>query len=372
MLSLGLRFSLKGGREAGFRLAFTALGVAVGVALLLFTLSGFNGLKAKDAREGWLLTSADNRIPSVDETTSDALWWRLVGDSYGEDPLIRVEVAATGERSPVTPGLERLPEAGEYYVSPALARLIASTPDDVLRARFPGRQAGIIGDDGAHVARRAHRGRRPARRRAERHTRCAEGAQHRGGAEGARLQRLLQDRARARRRGAPHPGADVRRHVHAAGRRAARGALRSAPAGRRHAAAGEPDRLGRGWAGRGRRRGRGVRRLLPLPAPGGPHPVHRRPVLHERSGSRLACHRRRLGRSAARGGAGRSAVAPPRADLAARGEPARDAQAAASLASRARGRRPRHPGRHPSHARELGRPPRLDHPRRLSSSSSSA
>ena len=148
MLTLGLRFSLKGGREAGLRLAFTAFGVAVGVALLLFTLSGFNGLKAKDAREGWLLTSADNRIPSIDETTSDALWWRLVGDSYGEDPLIRVEVAATGERSPVTPGLGRLPEAGEYFVSPALARLIASAPNDVLRARFPGRQAGIVGDEG--------------------------------------------------------------------------------------------------------------------------------------------------------------------------------------------------------------------------------
>jgi hypothetical protein len=43
MISLGLRFSLKGGREAGFRLTFTALGVAVGVALLLFTLSGFAG-----------------------------------------------------------------------------------------------------------------------------------------------------------------------------------------------------------------------------------------------------------------------------------------------------------------------------------------
>ncbi len=148
MIALGLRFSLKGGREVGFRLAFTALGVAVGVALLLFTLSGFAGLKAKDAREGWLLTSAQNKIPSVDEATSDVLWWRPVYDSYGEDPLIRVEVAATGERSPVTPGLARLPEAGEYYVSPELARLIASTPSDVLRERFPGRRAGVIAEAG--------------------------------------------------------------------------------------------------------------------------------------------------------------------------------------------------------------------------------
>jgi len=148
VLSLGLRFSLKGGREVGVRVALTAFGVAVGVALLLFTLSGFAGLKAKDAREGWLLTSAQNKIPSLDESTSDGLWWRPVYDSYGEDPLIRVEVAATGKRSPVTPGIERLPEAGEYYASPELARLIASTPGDVLGERFPGRRAGIIGEAG--------------------------------------------------------------------------------------------------------------------------------------------------------------------------------------------------------------------------------
>ncbi len=146
MISLGLRFSLKGGREAGFRLAFTALGVAVGVALLLFTLSGFNGLKAKDAREGWLLTSSAQPDP---ERGRDDLGPAVVATrprQLRRGSLIRVEVAATGARSPLTPGLERLPEAGEYYVSPALARLLASTPADVLRARFPGRQAGIIGE----------------------------------------------------------------------------------------------------------------------------------------------------------------------------------------------------------------------------------
>ncbi len=148
MISLGLRFSLRGGREGGFRLALTAFGVAVGVALLLFTLSGFNGLKAKDAREGWLLTSARNRVPSVNEQASDPLWWRLVADSYGQDPLYRVEVAATGARAPLLPGLSKLPRAGEYYVSPALARLLARTPADVLRARLPGRRVGIIGEPG--------------------------------------------------------------------------------------------------------------------------------------------------------------------------------------------------------------------------------
>jgi hypothetical protein len=149
MISLGLRFSLRGGREAGIRLALTAFGVAVGVALLLFTLSGFHGIRQKDYREGWLLTqkAGHNRIPSVDESRTDDLWWRLATDTYGADTLQRVEVAATGSRSPLPPGLKRLPRADEYYVSPALDRLLRSLPADVLRARFPGRQAGIIGDD---------------------------------------------------------------------------------------------------------------------------------------------------------------------------------------------------------------------------------
>ncbi len=149
MIALGLRFSLSGGREAGARLVFTALGVAVCVTLLLFTLSGFNGISAKQARETWLLrTSIHNRVPSVDETTSDPLWWRLVYDSYGRRPLLRLEIAATGVRAPRLPGVARLPQVGEYYVSPALAQLIAATPSDILRARFPGRQVGIIAEPG--------------------------------------------------------------------------------------------------------------------------------------------------------------------------------------------------------------------------------
>jgi len=149
VIVLGLRFSLSGGRETGARLIFTALGVAVGVTLLLFTLSGFNGISAKQARETWLLrTSTHNRIPSVDETTSDPLWWRLVYDNYGRRPLLRLEIAATGVRAPRLPGIARLPQAGEYYVSPALAQLIATVPLDILRARFPGRQVGIIAEPG--------------------------------------------------------------------------------------------------------------------------------------------------------------------------------------------------------------------------------
>lgn len=146
MIRLGLRLAGRGGREATARLVFTALGVAVGVALLCFTLGGFNGLKAKDSREGWYTTSTENRQPSLDEAASDPLWWRMRTDLYDGDEILRVDVAATGPRSPLPPGVSRALAAGEYYVSPALARLLAKTPDAELSDRLPGRQAGIIAD----------------------------------------------------------------------------------------------------------------------------------------------------------------------------------------------------------------------------------
>jgi hypothetical protein len=145
MISLALRLTLKGGRESGVRLALTALGVAVGVALLLFTLGGFSGLKQRDARQGWLSTSPRNTRPSVDERTSSPLLWRPIYDSFGSRSLTIVEVAALGPHSPVPPGLARVPRAGEYFVSPALARLLATTPADALGDRLPGRCAGLVG-----------------------------------------------------------------------------------------------------------------------------------------------------------------------------------------------------------------------------------
>jgi hypothetical protein len=146
MISLGLRLAVRGGREASMRLLLTALGVGIGVALLCFTLSGFNGLKAKDAREGWYSTSAHNRAPSVVESQSDPLWWALSSTRYRGEAIVRVDVAATGDRSPAPPGLAAVPAAGEYYVSPALARLLAHAPAEELGDRFPGRRAGLIAE----------------------------------------------------------------------------------------------------------------------------------------------------------------------------------------------------------------------------------
>ena len=142
MIRFGLRLTLAGGREAAVRLTVIALAVALGVGLLLVALTGLSGVTSQNDRYGWA-NSAD--APGA-ERGADPLWWQLRVDGFAGRTVGRVDLAATGPRSPVPPGLPRLPGPGEYFASPALAELIAATPAGQLADRFPGRtQAGTIG-----------------------------------------------------------------------------------------------------------------------------------------------------------------------------------------------------------------------------------
>jgi hypothetical protein len=69
----------------------------------------------------------------------------LRADYFAGHTIGRVDLAATGPRSPVPPGIARLPRAGEYYASPALAALLRHTPDAELADRYPGRLIGTLG-----------------------------------------------------------------------------------------------------------------------------------------------------------------------------------------------------------------------------------
>lgn len=145
MIALAARLMVGAGREALVRLVVTALGVALGVALLLFAAVAFPALRAHDVRAGWLATGVHNVRPAEDEHTTDPLLWLTGTDNYGSQQIVRVDVAAEGPRAPVPPGLSRLPGPGEYAVSPALARLMATTPADTLADRYPGHAVAIIG-----------------------------------------------------------------------------------------------------------------------------------------------------------------------------------------------------------------------------------
>jgi hypothetical protein len=151
VIRLGLRLALAGGREAITRLALIAVAVAIGVGLLLATLAGLNAVNTQNARYAWLETGYTGsnapaaQAPAAQQASADPLWWRLRADYYQGKQIGRVDIAATGPRSPTPPGIARLPAPGQLYASPALAELLRRTPAAELGARYPGRLVGTIG-----------------------------------------------------------------------------------------------------------------------------------------------------------------------------------------------------------------------------------
>jgi len=109
---LGLRLAFASGREAIVRLVAIAAAVALGVGVLLVSLAGINAVEAQSARTAWLNSSTRNLHPRGDESTADPLWAKANMDQYGTSVIERVDVAATGSRSPVPPGIPRLPGPG--------------------------------------------------------------------------------------------------------------------------------------------------------------------------------------------------------------------------------------------------------------------
>ena len=145
MIRFGLRLTLRGGKEAAVRLGVTAAAMALGVGLLLITLAGINALNAQNARAAWLSSSANRARPGSGQAAPDPLWWLSSADQFGRQAIYRVDVAATGPGSPIPPGIRHLPGPGQFYASPALSRLLRSTPASELGDRFGGRPVGIIG-----------------------------------------------------------------------------------------------------------------------------------------------------------------------------------------------------------------------------------
>jgi hypothetical protein len=145
MLRLGLQLTLRSGREGLVRLLITAAAVAVGVALLLGVLAEFHAFQANANQPCWSCTQGEavpGPLPAHGE-----LWNNSV-DFYQGETISRLDVAALGPNAPVPPGITRLPAAGDYYASPALAALLATVPAGQLGARFPGKLTGTIGQAG--------------------------------------------------------------------------------------------------------------------------------------------------------------------------------------------------------------------------------
>ena len=152
MIRLGLRLAVSGGREAVTRLVIVAIAVGIGVGLLLAAVSAVNAVNAQNDRYAWLDTGAGN--PSQPDSggrhggPAAPLRVLITTDEFDGQTIYRADVAATGPASPVPPGIPRDPGTGQYYISPALSALLRNAPAAELADRYPGHQAGLIGQAG--------------------------------------------------------------------------------------------------------------------------------------------------------------------------------------------------------------------------------
>ncbi|GAA4535295.1 MULTISPECIES: FtsX-like permease family protein [Nonomuraea] len=145
-LRLGLRLSLRGGREAAVRLALVTASVAMGVTVLLSTVALFNAFQVTADRPCWECTTGSAPGGWALGATPGAVLWNHRQDSYAGRPIKRLDVAVLdGTPTAAVPGVPELPGAGRHYVSPALAELMDAVPREQLAGRFPGDRAGLIG-----------------------------------------------------------------------------------------------------------------------------------------------------------------------------------------------------------------------------------
>ncbi|MFB7735340.1 ABC transporter permease [Streptomyces sp. NPDC056112] len=145
-LGMGARFAFTGGREGWLRVMLTAVGVGLGVALLLLTTAIPSALSVRhdrsEAREDY--TYIQNPPPKADDTLVIA----DVDTSYGDKEVRGRLVEPEGPRAPLPLGVTAYPGPGEMVVSPALGELLDSGSGRLLRERLPYRVVGTIAESG--------------------------------------------------------------------------------------------------------------------------------------------------------------------------------------------------------------------------------
>jgi hypothetical protein len=138
-LALGARLST-GGREGLIRTVLTALGVALGVAVLLFAASVPSMVSNHDLRAAARAYSSQN-VPVAADT---ALVTANGDTTYYDLNVYGLLMKADGDKPPLPPGVSTFPAPGDMVVSPALAALLASPHGALLKERLDFRTIGVI------------------------------------------------------------------------------------------------------------------------------------------------------------------------------------------------------------------------------------
>ncbi|AVT31932.1 hypothetical protein C6361_23435 [Plantactinospora sp. BC1] len=145
-LALGARLVFAGGRNGLLRTLMTAVGVGLGVALLLTSTSVSTMLDGRSERNA---ARDDQFFGSAQPPPGDRTLLVTAADTVYRNEVIRGRLLQPdGAHPPVPPGLTRLPGPGELVVSPALARLLDSPDGALLRPRLDHPVVGTIADEG--------------------------------------------------------------------------------------------------------------------------------------------------------------------------------------------------------------------------------
>jgi len=141
-LGLGLRLACSGGRDAWIRTALTAVGVGIGVMMLLAAAS----LPAMQQARRDRLNARDAAFIANDELTPgpNTMLAKLVDMTVLGIAVRGVLIKPDGPNPPTPPGVSTLPPAGAMVVSPALAELLSSPAGELLKPRLPYRTVGRI------------------------------------------------------------------------------------------------------------------------------------------------------------------------------------------------------------------------------------
>ncbi|KUN75543.1 hypothetical protein [Streptomyces griseoruber] len=142
VLPLTWHLAKSSGRRGLQNHLLAAAAAAVGSLVLLTLLAAYLGAGARADRTAW-------RTPAPDRhgTAIEALATTYVRD----EPITVVSLAQLPGRrtTPAPPGLNTFPKQGEWYVSPALAKLLRALPSAQLAYRFPkSTPSGTIGTAG--------------------------------------------------------------------------------------------------------------------------------------------------------------------------------------------------------------------------------
>ncbi|MGV9315039.1 FtsX-like permease family protein [Streptomyces sp. NPDC003691] len=148
-LALGIRFGASGGREGWTRTLLTALGVGLGVAMLLLASSAPGMVQQREARgDARVPVELKNTgAPEAARTDRTALWDQ-VETSYQGRTIQGVLLEADGSDPVRPPGVSVFPKPGEMVVSPAFGELLRSPEGKLLAERYDARIVGTIGDEG--------------------------------------------------------------------------------------------------------------------------------------------------------------------------------------------------------------------------------